>query len=143
MVHELPKGKVENLTCQSRRRCSSNSCSSSSSTRFSLSMLFDVMLLPLDPVRLRAEYRLFQAKPRPMPEPIEEEEDLRAKIRCSIALSRALASRCISMLSCSMSSRSEESSSILRRLHSSSANASRWECSDGVGDEEGPRSTLP
>jgi hypothetical protein len=61
-------------------------------------MLLDVMLLALDPVRLRAEYRLFQAKPKPMPEPVEEEEDLRAKIRCSMALSRALASRCISML---------------------------------------------
>ena len=106
-------------------------------------MLLDVMLLALDPVRLRAEYRLFQAKPKPMPEPTEEEEDLRAKMRFSIALSRALASRCISVLSCSTSSRSEASSNIFRRLHSSSAGVSRWECSDGVGDEEGPRSTLP
>jgi hypothetical protein len=121
----------------------SNSCSSSSSTRCSLSMLFDVMLLALDPVRLRAEYRLFQAKPKPTPEPVEEEEDLRAKIRYSMALSRALASRCISMLSCSMSSRSEASSNIFRRLHSSSLDVSRWERSDGVGDQEGPPSTLP
>lgn len=104
-------------------------------------MLFDVMLLALDPVRLRAEYRLFQAKPSPMPEPVEEEDDLRAKIRYSIALSRALASRCIS-LSCSISSRSEASSNIFRRLHSSSAVVSSWERSDGVGDQEGPRSTL-
>ena len=106
-------------------------------------MLFDVMLLALEPVRLRAEYRLFHAKPRPMPEPIEEEEDLRAKIRCSMALSRALASRCISTVSCSTSSRSEASSNIFRRLHSSSAGISKWERSDGVGDQEGPRSTLP
>jgi hypothetical protein len=106
-------------------------------------MLFDVMLLALDPVLLRAAYRLFQAKPSPMPEPTEEEEDLRAKIRYSMALSRALASRCISMLCCSTSSRSEASSNIFRLLHSSSAGVSRWERSDGVGDQEGPRSTLP
>ena len=105
-------------------------------------MLFDVMLLALDPVRLRAEYR-FQAKPSPIPEPVEEEEDLRAKIRFSMALSRALASRCISILSCSTSSRSDASSNTFRRHHSSSAGVSRWECSDGVGDQEGPRSTLP
>jgi len=118
----------------------SSSCSSSSSTRFSLSMLFDVMILAMDPVRLRAEYRLFQADPIPMPEPIEEEEDLRAKMRSSMALSRALASRCISMLSCSTSSRSEASSSIFRRRHQSSS--VKRERSDGVGDEEGPRSTF-
>ena len=106
-------------------------------------MLFDVMLLELDPVRLRAEYRLFQAKPSPTPDPVEEEEDLRANMRFSMALSRALASRCISILSCSTSSRSEASSNILRRPHSSSANVSALERSDGVGDQEGPRSTLP
>jgi hypothetical protein len=121
----------------------SNSCSSSSSTRFSLSMLFDVITLAMDPVRLRAEYRLFQADPIPMPEPTEEEEDLRAKMRSSMALSRALASRCISTLSCSTSSRSEASSSIFRRrLQSSSVDASKRERSDGVGDEEGPRRTF-
>ena len=92
----------------------SNSCSSSSSTRFSLSMLFDVMILAMDPVRLRAEYRLFHADPIPRPEPVEEEEDLRAKMRSSMALSRSL-------LSCSMSSRSEASSSIFRRRFQSSS----------------------
>ena len=121
----------------------SNSCSSSSSTRCSLSMLFDVITLAMDPVRLRAEYRLFQADPIPMPEPTEEEEDLRAKMRSSMALSRALASRCISLHSCSTSSRSEASSSIFRRrLQSSSVDASKRERSDGVGDEEGPRRTF-
>ena len=71
-------------------------------------MLFDVMLLELDLIRLRAEYPPFHAKPSPTLESVEE-EDLRANMRFSMALSRALGSRCISMLSCSTSSLSEAS----------------------------------
>jgi hypothetical protein len=66
-------------------------------------MLFDLMLLELDLIRLCAEYRLFHAKLSPTPESVEEEEDLRANMRFSMA------SRCISMLSCPTSSRSEAS----------------------------------
>jgi len=70
----------------------SNSCSSFSSTRCSLRMLWFVLVLAMDSVRLRGAYRLRQTGPTLIPEPVElidDAEDFRATTRSSMALSSA------------------------------------------------------
>lgn len=119
-----------------------NSSSSSSSTRSSLRRLPLVKLLAIEPaLRRLLLYRFFHA--RPMPKPLEatldvteEAEDLRARIRSSMALSNARASCATSALSRVSSSVSEGGSSNImrRRPHSSSCSATFDEWSEAVGD---------
>ena len=114
----------------------SNSCSSSSSMRYSLGKLLFVLLLAMDSVRLRGAYRLRQAAPIPIPEPaelIDDAEDLRATTRSSMALSSAWASCIITLLSPWSGSSSEASSNILRRRPHSSSSSVPEEPSESGG----------
>lgn len=78
-----------------------SSCSSSSSTRCSLTILPEVIILAIEPVRFRLlPYLLRQARPMPrLLDAIEDCEDFRATRRSSMALSKARASLWISSLS--------------------------------------------